>query len=57
MANLDDLFAQLKASSEICGANAAPSEANTSINLKESSRIVAEALASPVVVLVAFVGT
>jgi len=39
MANLEDLFAQLKASLNIYGAKFAPSEANTSINLKESSRI------------------
>jgi hypothetical protein len=40
---LEDLFAGLKASSKIYGANVAPSEANTSMNLKDSSRIVAGA--------------
>jgi hypothetical protein len=43
MANLEVLFARAEASSKIYRANVAPSEANTSINLKESSRIVAGA--------------
>jgi hypothetical protein len=40
---LEDLFAQLKASPKIYGANIAPSKANTSINLKEPLSIVAGA--------------